>query len=207
MRSIILALGLLALPASAHAATYTFDTGFEGFAPGDVGGPFDGILTHESTGGNPGGFLRMQDGGSGGSLLPVLAPIAGDLTGFKSLSFDQRLDQSLARRGITVELTGTNGDIFTYIAERSPTRVWSSIVVSFKDDNFWTAAASNAGTFGQTLASVGTLQFLMDVGPTTTRLESDLDNVSLSAVPLPAGAWLMLSAFGMIGLLRRWRQA
>lgn len=188
--------------ASAEAATFTFDSSLEGFTPGLAAPVFDGALSYEPTGGNPGGFLRMADVRSGGSLLPVLAPISGDLSGFSGIRYDQRILQSLARRGIGVELRGANGDTFSYVAPLTAVDVWTTQFADFGDESQWSAAPGTSGLLADTLQDVSQVLFLMDVGP-TVRVESDLDNVTLSPVPLPAGGLLLASALGMMALRRR----
>ena len=86
--SMIIASGAYALPMT------TFDSGLEGWqsAPSPFAGePFAGVLHWEPTGGNPDGFIWVEDieAGSGGLFVKAPVEFNGDLSVYTELRWDE----------------------------------------------------------------------------------------------------------------------
>jgi hypothetical protein len=173
---------------------FDFDTGAQGWMV-----LYDGALTHQSSGGNPGGFLRLNDT-STATDFELLAPsgVQGDLGAYLggSLSFQARNPFgvlpdwpdfgriTLRGAAMTVSVDGVT------VANQPPADgLWHTYTVPL-----------TVATFGADLPAVlGSLQALsikteFHQGPEDV---IDIDNIRLSAVP-EAPAWALLLAGGLL---------
>jgi len=153
----------------------TFDAGMEEWHK------FAGVtLGWESSGGNPGGFLKGYNDGSG--VWHYVSPEIwnGDWTGYKSLRFDH------------VILAGNNGEwnepTFYILGANNETLEWKGPEAS----NEWVRFAANLGPelFGVDQAAYdAVMEHVVEVrirGEYVSGSESEgLDNVFLSTSPLP----------------------
>lgn len=188
------------LPASLAGASVisTFDADLEGWTQtGDLQ-----AFSHDATGGNPGGYLYLNDAASG-ALFYVLAPskFLGDLSAAngETLSFDANLlsrqrNDLLAGFGM-VRITGTAGSAEIDLGDVPALTTWTSY-----------SALLDAATWGQSDSEWAAL--LADVTEIRVGLEAingdeemGFDNFQI--VPEPAS--LALVMLGAPCLLRRRR--
>lgn len=201
--------GLMALfSASSYGMTIssTFDLDAEGWTGNGVGAN----VTYESTGGNPGGFIRVNDTGN---VLPlnsgILAPGAflGDLSAFigGELSVDYRAisgsNATLLPEFGRAWIAGGGEEAFFDLAAAPPAAgAWDTFTAPLYaaswgvSDAIWATIMGNVTTLG-----IGTDAF--DGADVV-----GVDNISISQVPLPAAIWLFLSALGALGLYGRRRR-
>ena len=100
--------------------------------------------------------------------------------------------------------------IFPTILESN---VWTEVVLTLNpnDPAFDHAAPFPLTTYDAVFSSIARLQFGLYVDPTdpafSQTITFDLDNVRLTAVPIPAAVWLLASGLGMLGFFGRKRKA
>ncbi len=190
--------GVLLIAATfSHAALVsTFETGLEGWT-WDAGGA---TVTHSISGGNPGGFLHIEDSATGIGMF-VYAPdkFLGNQTSNDggTLAMDVRL---LAGPIIdvesygTVQLTGSNG----LTASRDlivgpPSAAWSTFAAPLIAAEWGVSQA----TWTSILSDISRLSVELEVGSNLDA--SGLDNFSISPIPEPSR--YLLFAFGIGTLL------
>lgn len=192
---------------------YDFDDGtLQGFSKRGV---FNGTLTNPGSGGNPGGFLKVEDTQAGGGGLQISAPASfhGNLTAFKGIQWDEYLYVRGAGGSRVVSGTdliivgGANNSVYR-LASNPPTLLgeWHTRFVEFDSAVF--RLVSGTDTFNEVLESVSDFAFEMDTSSLSSGPESGIDNVGLVAVPEPASVVLvsLASCIGGVSYLRRMRQ-
>ena len=195
------------VPFTAHSAIVSpFDIDAEGWTTHPSAAA--GALTHQSTGGNPGGHLRVDD-----TLMPNVfsyleAPskFLGNLSAYNkgTISFDAALLVVLAdfpsnAFGLVTISGGGDSASFDMAPNFLPTD-WTSY-----------AAPLDAATWGKTemqwasiLADVSTIR--IDLEPIGGSNEVvGFDNFRISAVPLPTGIYLFGAALFALGIFGRRR--
>jgi hypothetical protein len=186
---------LVAAPAAAVTISSTFDTDLDGWTISAT----SGTLSHQASGGNPGGFLFV-DNAEGAVIVRAIAPakFLGDLSAFNggSLAFDGNL---LTKGSIPfyspygqVRISTTGGTPATLdLAPGDPAiGVWTSYGVSL-----------DAATWGQTpqrwaeiLSNVTEIAIVLEA---VSGFETNgFDNFSITSVPEPGAAVLL--AFGAL---------
>jgi len=185
------------LPAVSHAISSTFDTGLDGW----VNNPDGSTIQWVSTGGNPGGYVRVDDTAAGvGIFLFAPSKFLGDLSAFDggTLSFDQNLlvapnvenDQFY---GFVHLVSGVNSSLDGFvdlIPVSPPPPGWNSWSIPMTA----TAWGKTQSEWDQLLADVDVIRVFMEAGANADA--SGFDNFSI--VPEPSTA--LLFAFSLIGL-------
>ncbi|MEO1656558.1 MAG: hypothetical protein AAFR65_02455 [Pseudomonadota bacterium] len=195
---VTVAAAALASLTPALAATATFDSGDEGF------GLTGGVLTAPSSGGNPGGYLDIDDTAAG--LMQLIFPQVfvdavadGAVLSFDAISFEGG-SGVLSEFGIVSLSNGSDtitADAFA--PTPAPSSMWTQGGLTF-----------DAATFGVTQSEF--LDVLNGLVSLTMVVERNnvidervgIDNVSIDPVPLPAAALLFLPVAG--GMLLRGRK-
>ena len=196
---------------SANGATVSdFDDGtLQGWSAGDPFnlGSFNGVLTVSNSGGNPGGYMVAQDTVSGGGSLAALAPsqLTGDLSRFGSLSWDVLLPAgSIFSTNILLE--GIDGTFYrsdSSLLVSHTINSWFSKSVDFDIETGWQLLSGSA-SFASVATNTVALYIELDV-TTSLGTEAGVDNIS--AVPIPAAAWLFLSSLvALFGVATRGRR-
>jgi len=204
--------GLGILLSSGYAAaitvpvTSTFDTDADGWTlkAGHVG-----TYQYVSSGGNPGGYVQYTDTGSTAGHIVAPAKFLGDwsnLDGVGTLSWDHTVvQQGTGTTSVPLRafLIGSGGLDAAYIDGGSPTiGSWTTATADIVEAD-WTVTS---GTWAGLLANVTSLELRIEVfsgGVNPPPEIEGIDNVILTAIPLPATAWFFGSALGLIGWIRR----
>lgn len=219
-------------PAAADTiASWTFDTGHQGWSPSFPSATGQGSV-YKSTGGNPGGFLEATDrtgfqvaGPWYFELNQLPANYAAAYNG--SLSFDLKSFSTpgTAFASQDVKLTGgTGANQFTLVTDASvqPSANWSTFAVNLNPSNWHilnlSGPAPTASQFQTVLGAVTDIQIRgdyttgspTDITPGTAGFDdTGLDNVAFVtpgvAVPLPGevGAGLLLLSGLLVARLPR----
>ncbi|MEM1379765.1 MAG: hypothetical protein AAGH41_03980 [Pseudomonadota bacterium] len=195
------ALSAAGLLGTASAATLTaeFDTGAEGFTAPDF------ILQWQATGGNPDGYLRLEDDTGGFGVLFFGPALVVPLEVGGTISFDATLFS--ATGGNTPdfgELTLSGGG-FTATVDMvtgvPPTGSWQTYSVGLDAATF----GLSTGDFATMLANIDGIELVIE---STFGINEVLgfDNFRVSAadaVPVPAAAFLFASLAGALAVRRR----
>ena len=195
----------ITVASAATAITSTFDDGDEGWT---VIGNATGV-EFNATGGNPGGFIEVNDASVGGFSFVAPDAFLGDLSSFEggTLSFDTFDDSSkdvldsfgvvsIAGAGGVASLdlfTGPLGDTFQTVSAALTADVWGVT------EETWQAILADVTAI--TLVGESVTGITEQVG---------LDNFAVSSVapvPLPASLSFMLAGLGGLVVMRRRRKA
>ena len=202
-----LMMAMAAVPAQAATLSFDFDGSAQGWALIDKSGKTTGtkgILTAHSTGGASGGYLSARDKAGGRMELVAPSALNGDLSRFLggNLSFMLREIASTKANAATtppfgrVYLRGGGRTIWADGYSGQPSNEWRAGGVRFTADTFRVDDA----TFRNVLADVSLFSITMEsrYGLVET---TGIDSLSITPVPLPAGAVLLLAALAGLGLL------
>lgn len=207
-RSVWLSSALLVLPIASGAMEIAsdFEVDLEGWTA------FGGILSHQGSGGSPGGFLEMDD--SQTEHMTVYAPpkFLGDLGSFLGgqVSFDGKNINSVAPDAGrppwfgTVTFTGPAGSASLSLSgdgNGHPPRdgQWHAYSATL-DPSLWT------GNLATVLADVSQVSVVLEFNNIAGREIAGFDNFVLSAVPEPASMALLSLGLGALLLRARRRQ-
>lgn len=158
--------------------------------PLNPGSGFNGILTVQNLGGNPGGFLQATDNVSGGGSLAVLAPLPffGDLSQLGFIRWDVLLPTN-STLSTSALIEGIDGTLFrsnNNLNPLTPIGSWFTKTASFTSANSWTRIpGSGSASFQTVIANTVALYIELD---TTQQLgvEAGIDNVRIqSSTPPP----------------------
>lgn len=166
----------------------------------------DGIVTHVSTGGNPGGFLQSTDTASG-SNTDAFAPVEflGNWSAYEnvgSVSADLAIiadNNNNHTEGVEFFISGSGSSAsFRFSTSEGPsTGTWTTYTLPISESDWdvsgdWDTLLSNVEVFRIDL------EFIHGTEVT------GLDNVRLTTVPIPAAAWFFGSGLlGLIAIARR----
>lgn len=211
-----LLLSLVAAQAGAASIVSDFDNagaGLDGWIV--VGDPAGGSPSYQATGGNPGGYAQVVDGGQG-QVIYWVAPskFLGNLSSYVggTLSFD------LSQSPLANLFLAPNGDIqlvspgLTIVTEVYSNSNLPAIAFKTETVSLSTATAWRVGTTAGALASVsdiqtvlGNLTGLMIRGEISLLIDTNrLDNVVLAqSVPEPSSGALILAGLAAAFLLRK----
>jgi hypothetical protein len=197
--------------AAAATVSSTFDSDAEGWLiSGDA---VSGIPTWVANGGNPGGHIEADDSVAGGVwYFDAPAKFLGGLPGAYggTLSFDLRQTGSGSQfQAADVILNGAGLELRIDAGPNPlPVGTWVSYSLALTEAAGWTNGGA-AASQSDLLAVLGALDRLRIRGEFISGSDTGrLDNVALSAVPLPAAAWLLGPAVaGLVlpGVTRRRR--
>jgi len=201
--AVILAVGLAASAADATVVS-TFDSGLDGWAKANSDSGSDVIW--ESTGGNPGGYLRYDEAGSG--ILDFVAAPAkflGDKASYYggTLSFDIRTDTLSNPTNVDAQvmLIGNGRTLRFALPDPSPVNIWHHRSIDLTETAGWiddgTDAAPSQSDMIAVLGDLTSLQLLTDYRNGDEN--PSYDNVML--VPEPAS--LALLGGGLLLIARR----
>jgi hypothetical protein len=180
-------------------------------------------VEHLPAGGNPNGYIRTQDPSSvkAGRALPP-AKFSDNYALGQIISFDVRVETNGGTGGIfdtgafgkaplvTIE---SGGSTLVYGTADFPTidGGWKHYDVPLSDDPAWlifdgTLRALGAGEFATVFGGRTRLTIISEWLKDNESLDTGgLDNVMLTAVPIPAALPLLLSALGGLGFTKRRR--
>jgi len=204
---IVVIIGLtlfVAFPVSAATIISMFDVDNEGWTT-DSGGAF----THEASGGNPGGFLRLTDIGSDTYVAFPPSKFLGNLIEFDGglLSYDilaiQPTSVGSGFGRIQLNCCGNPNATFDY-AGNPPvpsSEFWTTYEVPM------TASAWNTTQeqWEQVLSDVSFSHITLDLGPGNDII--GFDNFQLALAPVPEPSSLFLLGGGLLGLMGRRRKS
>lgn len=187
---------------AAATITSTFDLSLEGWTL--AGNP---ALSHQATGGNPGGFARYDDtaGPAGDGWIVAPSEYLGDwssLDGVGWISWDHKI-LDMGQGGEILDgqarISGPGGSAI-YLSGGQFTEQWQSYIAPLTES----AWEVTDGSWSTLLGNVTELQLLIEAvfneGPT---LDIDgIDNVAL--VPEPSSVTLLL--FATLAVRCRWRR-
>ncbi len=191
----------LSTPALATVvASSTFDSDLNGWT--GVAGQTT-FITYASTGGNPGGYIRNNDRGPTGGQIVAPVEYLGNWTSLDGVG-TLKWDFNLLNQGIgtiseplDARISGPGGSATFDSGIFTPVGSWITVTAPI-DETLWTLTT---GDWDSLLGDVTELRLLIEnVFSRNGGETTGIDNVSLSAVPLPASVWLFGS--GIIGLLR-----
>lgn len=212
MASAVLVLGAMST-SSANVISDFNDNTEQGWTLGPSEINFN--LLPQATGGIDGSaYLRLYDtpsgglfggfsvGGSGG-LARAPIEFNADLTSYSSIGWSSLLPDN-AFDPVKLHISDYNMTTTWVYTPNStlPANVWESWNVDLDGGAGWTRTDGSA-SFAEVLGNVGMLAFDLEVS-SGTAAEAGIDNVALTAIPLPAAAWLFGSGLlGLVGMARR----
>jgi uncharacterized protein (TIGR03437 family) len=181
------------VPVPSAPVVSNFDLGADGWGrnyppsplPGASIGDSESVLSWQLEGGNPGGWIRYRDAGSGDPDFFVAPPkFLGNLAALQNprLEFDYRHTADVTGLGpMAVRLVGA-GSSFVWIGgSPAPFGAFSRFQVPLGEAFF--VRESGAASFGQLLTNVQRIEISAEMAPGP---ETDgLDNVSLLTSPVP----------------------
>ncbi len=202
----LIALIIFVEPAGATIiANSTFDTSLDGWT-GLLGETT--LLTHELTGGNPGGYIQNIDQGQTAGNILAPAVFLGDwsiLDGVGTLSWDFNLiDPGVGNIvPLTASIFGPGGSATFNSGIIAPIGNWITITAII-DESAWSV---NTGTWISLLADVTELRLQIEnVFSTAFTPEiTGIDNVTLSQVPEPPIFWGFISLCAFLIYIRPYR--
>jgi hypothetical protein len=180
--------------------TSTFNADLDGWgAISDIGGDISGSITFESTGGNPGGLIRINDAAIGGTIYwTAPSKFLGDQSGSLglNLTFDLSVvytnsadifDGNTNQFDADVVLEGNGLTLYYTVAGNppAPSGAWTPYTVPLTAGSWTkttvTGSAPSASEFASVLGALTALRIRAEF---QNGQESDyLDNVVLQAVP------------------------
>ena len=200
--STLLMLGSLS-PVSANIISDFDDNTLQGWHLGVSDSGFN--LENPGSGGNDGGYLSLNDTSIGGFGGLARAPVEfnGDLSTYVMISWDSLLPNNAFDPVTLIISDFSNTTTWVYTPDSTlPANDWESWSVDLDGGNGWSRTEGSA-TFADVLTNVGTLAFDLEVSSGTS-VEAGIDNVMLTAIPLPAALWLFAGGLlGLIGMARR----
>lgn len=209
----------IALAGSAGAATlsYTFDSDAEGWTA------HRGQLAWESTGGNPGGFLKMSD--EPGETMGAKLSNPGDFSAYDggTMSFDlirlataqkgEQKDSTLAevilmgkngmKAGASALNGGWPGDTWTTFSLNLSNKVFGKSAVDFASilaDLAFVRIKTDMWTSDLDVVGVDNIYFSEPNKVSTTAF---IALVNPNPVPVPAAGFLLLGGIGALAAVRR----
>jgi alkaline phosphatase D len=199
---------LLGMTVNAAVVQSTFDTDLDGWAKGPTSDPTSSI-SWISTDGNPGGYLRYSEGGSGG-VDRIIAPakFLGDKSSFYggTFSYDRRTNSTSNPTSYDDDLNLTGGGIAIRYDLGQPTLSWVTSTIDLLETAGWiniaTGLAPTQSDFLAVLADLTELRLHADY---RSGFETpSFDNIRMvSAVPEPAT--FAAGLLGLVALARRRR--
>jgi len=201
----------------AAGVSSTFDTDLEGWTMDSVG-----EIAWESSGGNPGGYVKYVDGPGVGSAAIAPAKFMGDWSALAEvgvISYDHRIfvvgtDPIFHARGIGI--SGPGGSAVWHGETPSGVSDWPTppdhTVRALLKESDWTV---DSGSWSALLANVTDLRMSIEAfengytpGTPWVGDQTGLDNVYLGPRPIPAPGAFLLSTLGMglVGWMRKRRR-
>jgi hypothetical protein len=188
--------------AASGAVVTTFSTGFEGWtSPNSLG------LTWQSTGGNPGGYIRFEDlGPANGGQLIAPASYLGDWSAANGVGF-LSIDYTIFRLGVGPPftapgfiITGPGGSASWYGPVPTSTFPWTTFTVPI-NSGVWNVTS---GTWTALLANVTELRVMLPSNSGGFPAEiTGADNI-VFVIPAPGSImWLACAAMVACGRRRR----
>ncbi len=198
---ILLAAALSLIASTSSAATVTISEG--------IRAPILGSLDLGDVKGSPSKAYDAGDYGSGdtlnihGRMVSKIDTFAFSMANAFSVSFifgGFETENGLSRSsGFTAEKRTDNTSVFRLLDANDPTRVITERTfttgITSEDDN-----GGNALIFA---ADAGDYLFQIDGSVFNNRRTPALYDVQISAVPVPASAWLLLAGLGALGVAGR----
>lgn len=189
-----------ALPLAASAAS--FDAGDEGWTSTN-----GGTQTWQATGGNTGGWLRVEDSSSDDFLLNAPSAWLGNWSVFVggTLSFDAKNinneSPDWAPFGEVVITGATGTATLDFVAANNPPAdgQWHRYSVVLSPSSGWVGTP-----LASVLSNVTSLTIKGEFHAGVTEVVG-IDNITVTAVPEPESAALLLAGLGVLAGLRRKR--
>ena len=174
---------------------------------------------YESTGGNPGGFIKESDAGADTWYFVAPSTWSGDMSGYigGTLSYDiiilLALQSYFSDKDVIIWGGDPSVNTSPYLSWTSgiepptpPGQAWTPFSVQINSGNFTlhTFAGGPTATFDSIMADVYAIHIRGEfIGANDTE---GIDNVSLQAVPLPGAVWLLGSGLiAFIGMRNKLR--
>jgi hypothetical protein len=166
--------------------------------------PFGGSLSVVNTGGNPDGFMAASDTSGGGRLLARAPGLSGDLSLLSTIQWDEYLyNISQIVKGTNVFIRGTDGTLWESDRSVPALETWVTKSVDFSEPSSWSLVSGTA-SYGTVIADADGVFINMGTSTAVVGLESGVDNIVISTVPVPASIWLVGSGVvGLVGVFRR----
>jgi hypothetical protein len=213
---VMILLAVVLAPFAGRAMIYYTET-FESQAGWTLTG--SGLLSHESSGGNPGGLIQLVFSPQAPPTILTGAFTAGagahpaftgDLWsrndgGGINFSFDFRVDNALPLV-LSMGILG-NGEEWGYVFTETLTPgVWTNLVVALEyQDGVWipgNISNDNGAAFIDTMSNVSEFRIYVDTFVGTESVSFSIDNVS-TVVPEPGSLALLFAGLAGLRLARR----
>lgn len=210
---------LAASPVTATTIQSTFDSDTGGWVAASVDGDTGQVnyianVIYNSTGGNPGGFISINDLDADSTFLGAPSPFLGDISFAYGGTFQfDHIDLTTAPGGTPlldtpVGLVGNNR-VLVFIAPLAET-TWQTRIVPMQEDagwvDFFTGTPVSQAEFLGVLSDVE----LLGMQAETRRLFFEdlvgLDNVILTDVPEPSSLILLSIATALLAVAMRCRR-
>jgi len=211
MRSVVVlfsALGVLFISSGLHAAQVTIS--FDDIAAGGYSWPLDTPQGYQ-LGGQYFGTVSIQDAGSGDNFLQVRGTYDGTplltLTNSGGLLFSmQQMDvlfEDPDLCNLSPDCIGTAYSLDVFIqAEDALGNVIADMTVLHSEGLGWRTV-----TFDSAWTDIATVKVSGSLQTSFTTESGGYDNIVVTAVPVPAAAWLFGSALAGLGWFRRRQNA
>jgi hypothetical protein len=179
--------------------------------------PFNGTLTVQNTGGNPGGFALTTDtvAAGGGLLARAPAPLTGDLSIYDGLQWDEFVydNGDTTTVGTSVILQGSDGTQYQSDRTLGPVGSWNTKSISFLSSSDWILkSGTGSASFDDVVSDLNGLFLSLDTSTSGHgNKESGIDNVVLLDRPttggvVPEPATMSLLGIGILGAFSRKRK-
>ncbi len=200
VKMIIFSVFLFAFANSVNAATVATSE-FSSGADGWTWGAPNPSMSWQLTDGNPGGYIRYDNnqGGDCGIYAPSTYMGNWGNLGVNELSYEVNIftTGSVYLVGhYQASISGPGGEASWLGPQPDPTTPWKNIIIPISEAS-WTV---NSGSWNAIMADVTNLRIEMAYYNNWGPFEiTGIDNVSLSAVPIPGAVWLL--GTGLVGLV------
>ena len=206
--TLIAGMVLIGMNSISHAAIITdFDSGVEGWTSN-----YPSEISWSSTGGNPNGYIRFSDVSGGAAYIYAPSQYLGDWSSIDGTGYIS-FDHTILNIGVNptyypyqIVISGPGGEAEWVGATPSQTTPWQTINAPIVETE-WTVSS---GSWSELLLDVSNFAIRIELisnaeptGPEGLDI-AGIDNVQLSAIPIPGAFWLLGSGLlGLVGIRKK----